>query len=104
MDKLNVAFSSDYKAGSNPGALFDYADKLGHNCNYFARDVTTVASELSARQPYDIVVINNKRNLGGLRGKLVVNTQHGNLGRHSTRTRRAPDFGRFAIRERNDGA
>jgi CDP-glycerol glycerophosphotransferase (TagB/SpsB family) len=75
---MNILFISDYKAGSNPGAIYDYI-KDKYNCVYVSKDYCSILASEWDNIPWDIAITNNGRNLNNVKAKLKVNTHHGNL-------------------------
>lgn len=73
---MKILFRSDYKFGSNPGAIFDFAKTNNQlECFYQSKDF----SNFKKHEHFDIAVTNNGRHLANINAKLKVNTAHGNL-------------------------
>ena len=75
MDKLKILFASDYKAGSNPGAIYDLAKERDLDVDYKSKDL----DDWDKSVEYDVAVTNNGRVLSDVKAKMKVNTHHGNL-------------------------
>lgn len=74
---IKVALFSDSKPGSNTEAIYDFIKDMPNVKALFVEKYKIVCGEEDALM--DIAITNNLRCLGGKRGLLTVNTQHGNF-------------------------